>query len=53
MPRKNQYALGPVIPGKRPSAPAGLDERETKIWRDVTRQLPADWLGPDNAPAMK
>jgi hypothetical protein len=37
---------GPIIPGsnRRPSPPPGLDTRETKIWRDVTKRLPADWV---------
>jgi hypothetical protein len=52
MPRKNQYAVGPIIPGKskRPPAPAQLDAREKEIWCDITRRLPTDWFTTDNAP---
>ena len=53
MPRKNQYTAGPVTPGKRPAPPPGLDERETKIWSEVTRQLPADWFSTDSAPVLR
>jgi hypothetical protein len=36
----------PLIPGnsKRPSPPPGLDARETKIWRQITKRLPVDWF---------
>jgi hypothetical protein len=38
---------GPIIPGanKRPSPPAELDAREVKIWRQITKRLPGDWVG--------
>jgi hypothetical protein len=52
MPRKNQYASGPIIPGieRRPSPPAQLDAREKEIWRGIAKRLPVDWLPTDNAP---
>jgi hypothetical protein len=53
MPRPNQYTAGPVIPGKRKSPPPELDEREAKIWREITGRLPASWFTSDNAPLLK
>ncbi len=42
MPRKNQYALGPVIPGRRPPPPDGLDAEELELWTQLTANLPAE-----------
>jgi len=54
MPRTSrQDALSPLIPGKRRPPPAELDEREAKIWRDITARLPIDWFTTDNAPLLK
>jgi hypothetical protein len=55
MPRANQYQLGPVLPGKRrpPPPPPELDERERKIWRTITSQLPDNWFSADNMPLLK
>jgi hypothetical protein len=55
MPRKNQYAAGPVIPGitKRPAPPAQLDNREAKIWREITARLPAEWFTAESQPMLK
>jgi hypothetical protein len=41
MPRTN-----PLIPGstKRLPPPAELDAREAKIWRDIAKRLPTDWI---------
>jgi hypothetical protein len=50
MPRIRQptLSLSPFIPGrrqKRPAPPPELDEREVKIWTQITASLPADWFG--------
>jgi hypothetical protein len=44
--------LNPLIPGnaKRPPPPAGLDERERTIWRQISARLPQDW---SSQPLMK
>jgi hypothetical protein len=55
MPRKNQYAAGPIIPGthKRPSPPAQLDTRERRIWSAITARLPTDWFMAESEPMLK
>ncbi len=56
MPRKSQDALGPILPGvprKRSPPPPELDPREAKIWRDITRSLPADWFTSGNHLLLK
>jgi hypothetical protein len=55
MPRKNQYASGPIIPGneRRPSPPAQLDTRERRIWSTITARLPADWVTAESEPMLK
>jgi hypothetical protein len=56
MPRRNQYQYeGPVVPGseRRPSPPAQLDARERKIWTDITRRLPSDWITAESQPMLK
>ena len=47
MPRKPAAALAvvPRVPGRgRPEPPAGLDELEQQIWREVVDALPGHWL---------
>jgi len=47
MPRKPAAALVvvPRVPGRgRPEPPAGLDELEQRIWREVVDALPGHWL---------
>src|SRR6516165_8916185 len=47
MPRRSAASLGvvPVLPGRgRPEPPAGLDELEEQIWREVVDALPGHWL---------
>jgi hypothetical protein len=55
MPRQNQYAACPIIPGneRRPSPPAQLDTRERRIWSAITARLPADWVTAESAPMLK
>jgi hypothetical protein len=55
MPRRNQYASGPIIPGneRRPPPPAQLDARERAIWTKITARLTAEWFTADNAPLLK
>jgi hypothetical protein len=45
--KREQQNGGPTIPGrpvKRPPPPADLEPREKVVWRDLTKQLPADWF---------
>jgi hypothetical protein len=42
MPRKNQYAAGPIIPGRRPPPPDDLDAEELELWTQLTSNLPAE-----------
>ena len=42
MPRKNQYAVGPIIPSKRPPPPEGMDAEELELWSQLTTNLPAE-----------
>ena len=47
MPRKAaaELAVVPRVPGQgRPEPPAGLDELEQRIWREVVDALPGHWL---------
>jgi hypothetical protein len=55
MPRQNQYASGPIIPGneRRPSPPAQLDARERAIWTKITARLPAEWFTAEAQPMLK
>jgi hypothetical protein len=55
MPRKNQYASGPILPGneRRPSPPAQLDARERAIWTKITARLPAEWFTAESQPMLK
>jgi hypothetical protein len=56
MPRKNQYAVGPIIPGaaeRRPSPPAQLDARERAIWTKITARLTAEWFTAESQPMLK
>jgi hypothetical protein len=42
MPRKNQYASGPIIPGQRPAPPDDMDAEELALWTQLTSNLPAE-----------
>jgi hypothetical protein len=42
MPRKNQYEAGPIIPGRRPPPPDGMDTEELELWTQLTANLPAE-----------
>jgi hypothetical protein len=42
MPRKNQYASGPIIPGRRRPPPDGMDAEELELWTQLTSNLPAE-----------
>jgi hypothetical protein len=55
MPRKNQYANGPIIPGneRRPSPPVQLDAHERAIWTKITARLPAEWFTAESQPMLK
>jgi hypothetical protein len=55
MPRQNQYAMTPLVPGneKRPPAPPQLDARERAIWTKITARLPAEWFTPEARPMLK
>ena len=47
MPRKAaaELAVVPRVPGRgRPEPPAGLDELEQRVWREVVDALPGHWL---------
>jgi hypothetical protein len=54
MPRRNQYAAGPIIPGneRRPSPPAQLDARERAIWSKITARLTAEWFTAETQPML-
>ena len=53
MPRANQYALSPTIPGKRRAPPPELNEREAKTWREIVARLPPGWFTSDNSAVLK
>jgi|GraSoiStandDraft_16_1057320.scaffolds.fasta_scaffold08033_4 hypothetical protein len=42
MPRKSQYASGPIIPGQRPAPPDGMDAEELELWTQLTSNLPVE-----------
>jgi hypothetical protein len=42
VPRKNQYASGPIIPGQRPPRPENMDAEELEIWTQLTTNLPTE-----------
>jgi hypothetical protein len=48
-----ELAVGPIIPGARPSPPDDLEPAEQATWREITASLPADWFTAETIPMLR
>lgn len=44
--------LAPINPLQRPDPPASLNANESRLWRDITASLAADWFRPADLPLL-
>jgi len=44
--------VGPVIPGRPPPAPDGLEPDVADVWRALAARMPVDWFTPETFPVL-
>ena len=46
MPRKSKFAVGPALPGYRPSPPDTLTREDMRAeWQRIVNRMPPNWFG--------